>query len=114
MTNPTVATEIHESLDIHSHFTTEVALDREAGDSIAQSCYLRFTEVFDFRARLYAGLGADTVRTRSTNAVYRRQRDADVLVDWNIDSCNTCHCFTLDAACGAGRCKSLARHDCAE
>jgi hypothetical protein len=114
MTNSTVATEIHESLDIHSHFTTEIALDREAGDSITQSCDLRFAEVFDFRARLYAGLGAHTVRTRSPDPVNRRQRDADVLINGDIDSCNTCHCFTLDAACGAGRCKSLARHDCAE
>jgi hypothetical protein len=55
MPNAPVATEIHESLDVHRNFKAEVARDREHCNHVAQARDLGQRQVHDLRARLDAG-----------------------------------------------------------
>jgi hypothetical protein len=95
MADSPVATKVHQALDAHRNFTTQIALYRESSDCIAKTRDFRLTQVFDLRCRIDARARADGVSARATDAVDVRQRDPDVFIDGNIDPCNTCHVLSL-------------------
>jgi hypothetical protein len=99
MPNTSVATEIHEPLDVHSNFTAQVALDGELRDDLAQARDLGLRQVFDLRARRDAGRLAGHERLIAADAEDMRQRDSNVLVGRNVDARYTCHsCLPLALA----------------
>jgi hypothetical protein len=91
MPDTPVATEVHEPLDVHRRLASQVALDSEGSDSTAQLRDLRLRQI------LHLGVGGDTGSltdlpgARPANTVDRRQRDHDVLVNWDVYACYTCH-----------------------
>src|SRR5687767_2279410 len=112
MPNTSVATEIHESLDVHCDLTAEVTLDRELRDDVAQARDLGLGEILDLRGRLDAGRFAGHHRAVAADTEDVRQRNPNVLVGGNVDARYTCHSVLTpspDAVCAAGLRKSRAR-----
>jgi hypothetical protein len=44
-----IATQVHETLDIHRYLTAKIAFDGQLRDSAAEICNLRFRQVFNLR-----------------------------------------------------------------
>ena len=93
MSNTSVTTKIHEPFNAHGDFTSQVAFDRKMCHCIANSRDLRLAQVFHPGCRIDACAGADTVRTRPADAVDVRQRDPYMLVDRDVDPCDSCHFY---------------------
>ena len=91
MTDAPVATEVHQTLDIHRRLATEIALDDEVGDGISNTGHFGLGKILHHRVRRDASRFADLLRARIANAVDRGQRNHNVFVDRNIDACNSCH-----------------------
>jgi hypothetical protein len=54
VTNASIAAKIHKAFDVHRCFAPKVAFDHEIGDCRTQIGDFRFSQIFDFRIRLYA------------------------------------------------------------
>jgi hypothetical protein len=91
VTNPAIAAEIHEALDVHRNLATEVALDRKFRDHLAQAADLGFRKVLHLRGRTDVRRFASEQRPVSADAENVRQSDSDVLVRRNVDASDTCH-----------------------
>jgi hypothetical protein len=84
--NTAITTKVHEALDVHRRFPSEVTLNDEIGDSRSQTGNFGLRQVLDCRIRLYAGRRTDLPRARIADAEDRRQPNHDVLVQWNVDA----------------------------
>src|ERR1044072_1864645 len=71
MTHPAIAADLHEALDVLRALATQVALDREVVDRVAQLGDLVLGEIADLAVRLDPRLLQDLVRGRAG-------RDGDV------------------------------------
>src|SRR5688572_20202083 len=100
MAQAAVAGQVHQALDRHADFTTEVALDHELADFSAQALDFGFGEVSDLGRRCNAGRFADLLRTGTANAVDALQPDPDVLLGWQVDARNTRHNAILQTVGG--------------
>ena len=92
MTQTAVAAQIHQTLDVHSDFTTQVAFN-------AVLTVDQFTDLYDLVIRQFVDalrigdteLAADCLRGRRANAVDIAQADDHPLVGRNVYAGNTCH-----------------------
>jgi hypothetical protein len=91
MTDTTVRTEIHQSLDVHRRFTTQITLDRKGRNSLTKLLNFRLREILDRRVSGNTGCLANLLRARVSNTVDRRQCYHDVLRQRNVYACYTCH-----------------------
>ena len=94
MAHPAIAPQIHEALDTHRHFTTQVTLDGELRDFVAQPFHVRLGQILDLDGAANAGRITDLLRTSAPNTENRGQRDLGVLVVGNVYPCNAGHAFT--------------------
>src|SRR6195256_3072298 len=113
-TDPAVATEVHQPLDVHRHFATQVAFGREPGDLRADRVDLRLGEI------LHLGGGVDTrghaggARARSAHAVDVCEPDPHVLVHRDVDTGYACHvCLTSTLTLLVPRVRADDVHDAA-
>src|SRR5690554_4343982 len=91
----TVATDVHEALDVELHLAAQVTLDLEfLLDHAAEAGDLGFGEVLDPGVRADFSLGEDRLRARESDAVNVRQSVLDTLVARKINSGYTCHLST--------------------
>src|SRR5690606_6801978 len=86
-----IAGQVHQTLDRHADFATQVAFDHELADFGAQALDFRLGQVTDLGARGHAGRLADELRTGTADAVDALQPDPDVLLGRQVDTCNTRH-----------------------
>jgi hypothetical protein len=91
MTQAAVAAQVHQSLDRHAYFTTEVTLYRELADFGAEALDFSFRQIADFGARSNACSLTDLFRTGTANAVDALQPNPDMLLGRQVDTCNTRH-----------------------
>jgi len=91
MTNAAVTTEVHQALDIHRDISAQIAFNLKIRNRRSQLCYFRLREILNFNRRIDTRCGTDLFRTRITDAVNRRQRDNDVLIQRYVYACYTCH-----------------------
>src|SRR5690606_30128276 len=70
-----IGTEVDEPLDRHADFATQVALDRELADRLAQLFHFGLGQVPDLRRRIDPGFDADLLRPRAADAVDALQAD---------------------------------------
>jgi hypothetical protein len=90
VTEATVAAEVHEALDVHGDFATEVALDHVVGVD-------RFADLEDFGVRQLvhaasgfdAELAGDFLGFGRANAVDVRKRDFYALRRRKVHTCDT-------------------------
>jgi len=112
MTKSTIAPNVHQTLDVHGGLTTEVTLNGELRDFVADFFQVPIGEVLDFFGVIDATRNANFARASATNAKNSRQTHFRVLVGRNVDASDTCHVrplksssISLDAACDGDLCK---------
>ena len=92
VTEPAVAAEVHQALDVHLHLAAEVALDLVSASRSSRICLISpsvSSSVFLFGGML--GLLADLARAALADAEEVRERVRDVLVAGEVDACDTSH-----------------------
>jgi hypothetical protein len=86
-----VTTEIHQPLDIHGHFSPEIAFHDKLGHLLTDALDLIFAELPDPLRRFNPHLVTDQSCTRSSYAINRRERNHKVLMIGNVNPRNSCH-----------------------
>src|SRR5580704_15133843 len=79
VTDAPVRAEVHQPLDIHGHFTTQVAFHRELRNLRADGVYLGLGEVFHLRVRIDVRTFTGGLRASVAHTVYVREPDPHVL-----------------------------------
>src|SRR3990167_8202061 len=95
MTQAAIATQVHQALDFHVHFTTQVTFGIHLGYFATQLLDLLVREIFDLYRRINAGSCTDYLCSSATNTKDVGQRDNSVLVIRNVYACNTGHSVEL-------------------
>src|SRR5687768_17701749 len=91
-----VCAEIHEALDVHGHFTPQVALhDVVAVDHLAYLKNLGIGKLIDPLTVGQVDLFADFPGIHRANAMNITQGNDDAFVCWYIDTCNSSHATSL-------------------
>jgi hypothetical protein len=95
VTQTAVTAEVHQPLDVHRHFTAQIAFDAVLADLGAQGLHLALREVLDRPVRSHAGGLANSRGAGLTDTVKRGQGDHGMLVDREIDSSDSRHSNVL-------------------
>jgi len=92
MTEPAVATEVHEPLDVHVDLATKVTFDLEVlVDTLADPLDVGLVEVVCTLALRNTRSLANVLRVMRTDPVDVLQRNHRVFPTWKVDACDTCH-----------------------
>src|SRR5512137_1712320 len=95
MAQTTIATQVHQSLDVHGHFATQIAFHRELGDFVAQLFHIGIADVLDLGGGDHSGGSTNLLRASAPDTVDRSQCDFGMLMIWNVYTGNTSHAATL-------------------
>src|SRR6476620_1565274 len=113
MTEAAVAADVHEALDVHRGFTTQITLNGEQADLLANLFEFGVRQILDLFCIGDVACLANLASTGATDAKNCSQADFGVLLRRNVDTSDTSHVRPLNllkispgAACGAGRCRS--------
>src|SRR5690606_8667506 len=91
MAEAAVATDVHQTLDVHRGFATQIALDGEGVHLVTHLLELGVAEILDLLAVCDATGVADQTGAGAPDTEDRGQADFGVLVRRNVDACNTGH-----------------------
>ena len=92
MSQTTVATDVHQSLDVHLNALAEIAFDLSlCFQNRTNSAQLVFAEIPHASVEIHAGFLEHRTRSRATYTVDVSQTNLGSLVRWQINSCYTCH-----------------------
>jgi hypothetical protein len=91
VTQSAVATQIHQSLDVHCYFTAQITLYGNLGQLRTYAFNLGFSQITYLGFRVHADSCANLKRARSANTIDVRQAHPSVLLYRNIDSCYASH-----------------------
>src|SRR5690606_36605668 len=91
MTQTTIATQIHETLDVHVDHAAQVTFRGVLGDVYTQLITLLLAQIADLGAGLNASGGTDLLCLGLTDTIDLGQRDNSMLVIRDVDACNTGH-----------------------
>jgi hypothetical protein len=94
MTQSTVATKIHKTLDAHGNFAAKIALDDKFSHFVAQPLNVAIAQVFNFSRRIHARSSANQTRPSSANAIDGSKRNLGVLMVRDIHPSNAGHAVT--------------------
>src|SRR5690606_7464198 len=86
-----VATQIHQSLDVHGYLTTQVTFNGEFTYLFTQTLDLSFVQVFNFHILSDTGCGTDGLGAGTTDAINRSQSNDCVLMVRNVNASDTGH-----------------------
>lgn len=93
MAKPSVATKVHETLDVHVALSAKVTLYLNAAtlEDVADPPDLAFINLVRALVRGNVRLAQDLVGSLATDSVDISKCDFHPLVTGKIDSCNSCH-----------------------
>jgi hypothetical protein len=91
VTYTAIATQIHETLDVHCYFTAKIAFHREFTYTIAQLVDRIVVQVFDLGGGIYASLFAYETSTRASDTIDGGKRNLGMLVIRDVHPGNTGH-----------------------
>jgi hypothetical protein len=92
MAKPTIATEVHEPLDVHVDLAPEVTLDLEIQvDALADLLDVVFVEIVGSLALRDTRRRANVLRVMRTDPEDVLQRNHRMFSTWEVDACDTCH-----------------------
>ena len=95
MTEATVAANIHQALDVHGHFTAQIAFQSELRQRFADFFQVLICQILDFFGVINATSFANLACARTTDAINGREANFSVLMRRNVDTSNTCHVLPL-------------------
>jgi hypothetical protein len=96
MTKSSIASEIHQALDALLHLATSVTFDLESGlDGVTERFYVRVAEIIHLLVGGDAGQLTDLMSCGAADAIDIRKSVSNLLAPGEIDSCNTCHNWSL-------------------
>src|SRR3989338_6540413 len=95
MAHAPVATQVHQTLDVHRHLAPQVPLDRNLRHLFPQPVDFGLGEILDLAGPVQPCGGADRPCARRTDAIDRPQRNLCVLLIRNVYTCNASHLFSL-------------------
>lgn len=100
MTQSAIAAKIHQSLDVHRHFATQIAFDLIIMiDVFADTQNFRLGKLIYSLRRFNSYACANLQRIGWTNAIDITQRYMQRFSRWNIYTCNTGHAALLKFMC---------------
>jgi hypothetical protein len=91
MTDPPVATKIHQSFDIHRYITPKVSLHRKPPDFGSELFDFSLTEIAYLHIAFDAGTVTDLHRSGASDTVDRCQSNPGMFLYRDIDTCYTSH-----------------------
>ena len=91
MAETTVATDVHQALDVHRGFTAQITFDGELSDLVANFFQITVREVLDLLGVLDATGFANLASAGTTNAIDGGQANLSMLMRRNIDASDTCN-----------------------
>jgi hypothetical protein len=92
MAEPTIATEVHEPLDVHVDFAPQVAFDLEVlVDALTDLLDVVLVEIVCSLALRNTRCRANVLRVMRPNPVDVLQRNHRMFPTWEVDACDTCH-----------------------
>jgi hypothetical protein len=91
MAETTVATDVHQTLDVHRRLATQITLDRELRDVIPDFFQVRIGQIFDFLGISNATGFADFASAGATDTKNGGQANFGMLLRRNVDASDTCH-----------------------
>src|SRR6185369_7024109 len=101
-----VATDVHQSLDVHRRVLPQIALDLDVvRDDLADPDDLLLGEVLDPRVGPDVGLLEDVIGLRPPDPVDVGQPDLDALVERKIHARDACHGATPVSVCAWASCR---------
>jgi hypothetical protein len=96
VTHASVATDLDQASNVLSDFLAKVSLDPAfILNNLADSTCLVLGKVLYLGGLIYARGFEDLPRPGSTDTVDIGQADPYLFVLWQVDSCNSCHSFSL-------------------
>src|SRR5712691_9384803 len=94
MAQPSVATDVHQTLDIHLNSLAQVALNLALRlQNCSNSAQFILIQIFDARVEIDGRFVENRVRARAANTVDICKSDLSSLIRRKIDASYTCHCF---------------------
>jgi hypothetical protein len=94
MTGAAVAAQVHQTLDVHGDFATQIAFHRELGHAFTQLVHVRVRQILHLCGGIDPGFHADLMRARTANAIDRRERDYGMLMVRDVYPSNPGHVLT--------------------
>src|SRR5690606_37465056 len=91
MTEAPVAADVHQTLDVHRRLTTQVTLDGELGDLVADLFQIGVSQFLDLLGIVDAACVADLASTGAPDTVDGRQTNFGMLMGRNINTSDTSH-----------------------
>jgi hypothetical protein len=86
-----VATNVHQTLDVHGGLATQVTFDSELGDLIANFFQIPVGQILDLLGISDATSFANFASAGATDSKDSRQANFRMLLRRNIDASDTCH-----------------------
>jgi hypothetical protein len=91
VTNTSVATKVHQSLDAHTHFPAQISLNAITSDCIAYGVQLLLRQLVNFcRLRNPSAL-TNLAGCSATYPIDIRKGNDSMFVVWDVDSSYTSH-----------------------
>jgi hypothetical protein len=91
MTESAIATDIHQTLDVHRRLTTQITLNRELSDLIPDFFQVTIGQVFDLLGISNATSFANFASACASDTKNGGQANLGMLLRRNIDASDTCH-----------------------
>ena len=96
MPEPTKCSGIHQSLDVHRHFFTQIAFHAIVTfDDFSNLDDFVFTDILHANGSVDSGLFQNRLSGNTANPLHIRQTDIDPFVFWQIHARNTRHNYPL-------------------
>ena len=91
MTEATVATDVHQTLDVHRGFTAQITFNGEGCDLVADFFQIGVGQILHLLGISDAACLADLAGAGATNAEDGGQANFSMFVRRNVDASDTCH-----------------------
>ena len=98
MANPSIASEVHQALDIHQNVPPQVSLDHAPSHLTPQGVKLGVRQAANGHVRPNAGPFANIQRTGPADTINVRQRHPDMLPVRDVHAGNSRHCNPLSSS----------------
>src|SRR5690554_826109 len=91
MTQTSVTTQVHQTLDVHGDFATQVTFYGELSHLLTQRFYLSFIQFFNFHILSDTGCSTNGFRAGTADAINSSQSNDGMFMVRNVNASDTGH-----------------------